>query len=54
MTTNTVPKGFMLVPIELVREVVDHISSGHDHCDESLELLKLVQAAETSTKPKES
>lgn len=39
-------EGFMVVPTQLARDVVDHISEGHDHCDQSLELLKLVESAE--------
>ncbi|UQT02640.1 hypothetical protein YUBABA_01940 [Serratia phage vB_SmaM-Yubaba] len=39
-------EGFMVVPTKLARDVVDHISAGHDHCDESLELLNLVKVAE--------
>lgn len=40
------PKGYMLVPIEMVRGILEHMSAGHDHCDESLELWKMADAVE--------
>lgn len=37
------PKVMITLPLELVDDVLGHISAGHDHCDESLELSRLVE-----------
>lgn len=37
------PKVMISLPLDLVEDVLCHISAGHDHCDESLELDRLVE-----------
>lgn len=37
------PPVMISVPLELVESVLEHISAGHDHSDESLELDRLVE-----------